>query len=670
MLYYTDGYADRGYVEGDDLAPIEPIDKIVSIARQFVLDGVDITDHVIRCELIREVDKPFHTASLDIADIVIDSGFIRNPSKRLVITIGSDVYSTIIFDMDKDYRDNVSIISKTEGCLLDFPFSPKSNDTFIGDSNTIIRTFMDKLNLGFVNLLPNFEFLKGSFILNGSYLDGLRQLIDVAGGTLFESSGKIVLEKHFRITNGIQPRLILNNEILTSKELSDNYDGSPLVKKIIFNPIFSDIISEPLITMITDDDDACKRPKFLFNPAPSKVSAINSNLGDIEFTTITQTYTDTLMDSRIIRVSGAIQSISTFLLDGTPFTNYTFEVGHNVILFDRVRTGAVSITYTTKAVLFYTKNGTYDTLNKQYNYKVQYLTQLLDASVQKCTADESSGGTNNDLRPTETGCRVMVTPEISRDTNIVIEIAEGYLKKMLFIQDSQSSPRDIYGLDSRFKALGGFDDGFLRGLREEQGVIKTLTIQSTMQDVTAEVSPNSSTKYYGIIVPKNIVASEIMIGNSVVSCMDYNPTNKSYRIYYTHQSVDGANVVLSYTSRIDRYTIPACGGDNNIKLIDVYTCNTIHTINYPTGGDDKDDPLNVGICTVPADITLNISALLNLKPEDISGKSISDGTASYTIASNGMSVVTISSPTSYKFDTAHLRKGSYITVDANNAEVE
>lgn len=667
--YYNNQYALENYVEGDDSQPIINTEHIVTISRSFVLDGTDITDHVTSANVYRENGKAFHTITLTLKNKTLSPLLVRNKNKRLVVTIGTDSYSTIIIDSDVNSVGDSEIIAKTDGCLLDFPFTPESNDTFAGTSNTIIQTLVDKCGVNCHNTLPDFPFNKGSFILNGSHLSGIEELVAVSGGTIFEVNNTLMLTEAFYIPDGATPTFIANNDLLTDKQFSDNIDGSGLVKKVIFNPRLSEVESIPLVTMVKDDDKPCRRPVFLLNPEPSNMAEINSNLGEMSFTITTQTFEDTLLNDSLIRLGGAIDSIIYVTLDGEEFSDYSYEYGHNVMLFTTEISGVIKVRYSTKSIVSYTKNGSYNSADNTYNYKVQYLTQLLNVDVPKCdTGDTDSGGDNNSDVDINTGCRVITNSTVTKDTPLVVEIVQGTLNKAIFVEGGTDYPRAIFGASSQYKAVGNFDTSFIADVVVNLNVTKLLTLTGTMRDVTEEINKFGSTRYYGVIVPKDIVATEIMVGNSAVMLQDKTFSSKGYRIYYTSRSLEGATVTLTYQGAVDRYTFPPCGANNPVKYVDLYVCNTLHTISYPTDSDIDDDPTNITECSLPANVTVNVAKLLNEAPEAISGAHISDGATSYVITSNGKTIVTIDEKRVYTFDTSHLRSGSSIIIDSTNAK--
>ena len=90
MAYVKSDYVSPNYTENDNVIIPEPTDNIVSINRSFILDGIDITSYITEAEIIRENGKAYTTLACSTFDYIIAEDLIRNPNKRLTVTIGVD----------------------------------------------------------------------------------------------------------------------------------------------------------------------------------------------------------------------------------------------------------------------------------------------------------------------------------------------------------------------------------------------------------------------------------------------------------------------------------------------------------------------------------------------------------------------------------------------------
>jgi len=640
MPYINSGYVATGYYEGDTVVGT-PTSTIVEITRSFVLDGVDVTKYVKTAEVSRENRKAFTTLTASIAGYEIPVSLIRNKDKFLVVTIGLTVYDFILFDVDTDYKNNSEIIAKTQGCLLDYPFYVKKNESIIGSGNEVIAQLANPIATNIT--LPDFEFNQGSFITENSALEALDQLVSVSGGTYFEVGSNLIFTEHLYIDNAV-PKFIFNDNILTSKTLSDNFSGSPLVQTVVFNAN-DDLSSEPLITMVTPDD--CTRPYFLLNPTPTNIADITSNLGTM-LLTFTEELVQETISANFIQVAGGIHQVKQITLDGEPLldTSYQYEQGYNIILFTGLITGTITITYETLCIARYQYNGVFDFESVSNIYYMRYLNQELNASNPICAEVVSSDGLNNFSIE-------LVGLGITLDYPTQFDVI-GTVNQIAFISNQSATPTTV----NTYKAYGSFDTTFMQTISYEDGVIAEKTFSATIENVTANV-PTATGEIYGFLTSPDININECIVGSLNVYLDKY--VTDDYFVYYTTNSdFIGQSSTSTYTATVRRYTIPAVGATNTVKYIDWYYDGGISTFNYPDASD-------IGVCILPATIDIDLASELDMPPQNCAGKSfIYKGT---TYISNAIGVVSVYLSTYEKVvvDTSHIRKGSYVTIDTTNA---
>jgi len=648
MPYIDTGYIAEDYYE-NDISTITPTENIIAINTNFVLDGVDIKKYVGDVSITRENKKAFSVLTMKLSGYDIPTTAIRNKDVRLIATIGLTQYSFIIIDADKDHKGNYDILAKTQGCLLDYPFSVSINESFIGNSNDIISELATDVSI--YNGLPSFDFNEGSFVLDGSALEGVERLVDVSGGTFFEVDDKLVLTPHLHIET-TTPKFILNDGILTSKVVSSNYSGSPLTKKVIFNVSETDLLSEPLITMVYDED-TCNRPYFLLNPVPYNIANITSNLGDMTLTFFEQTYTEAISDNTVT-VSGGIVNIKQITLDGIPIDEATYEfvTGYNTILFTTPLNGIISVAYLTKAIYVYEKNGLFDFETRSVIYTMEYLTQKLDISINTCADVIDSNGLNSFSVE-------LVGEKILMDAPTQFDVI-GNVTNLAFI----SNPTALPSIVNSYYAYGSFNTSFMAGISIESGLLVDKTLTATFRNITNNL-PNVNTEVFGFFTSPDIDISEVLIGSLSIAVIK-NSRNPLYNIYYTsNDTFVGQSITATYKAVVDRYTIPTVGASNTVRYIDFYYEDGIASFSYP----DINDGTYAGVCSLPAVILLDVATLLDMYPQTLTGQTITYMGIPHLILPNGKVTITAHTATKQVIDTGYLRKGSYITIDTTNAEV-
>lgn len=662
--YYKQGFISEGYFKNTSI----PADSIVNIHRKIYINTIDtpyiadgyiesgyyatpiykeLTELVEGLSIAREVGKAFNVLTMDLAGYDIPKEYIRNQNIRLIVELGTTVYSFILFDVDTDYRLNSKIIAKSQGCLLDEPFSKNYDDVFLGNSNDILTDITTDIDCTIA--VPSFDFNEGSFKLEGSKLDGLNRLSAVSGASVLVVDDTLKISKPLVVDDTFID-FEFNNAILTSKDKSDNFDGSLLVDKVIFNAGDNNLTTEPLITMVYED--GCSRPKFLFNPTPTSVDEITSNLGTIKLTNFRQIYTGSISNSNSIKVSGGIIEIYSITVAGVIIQNSSFELNHNVILLDNNYTGVVEITYLTKGISLFTTNGTFNFQDKHRFYELSYLTQKLEAEIPLCVNIIKSDGLNN-------FSITLVNEKITLDTDTVFDII-GEVKNLALVSDKLSG---VFNIVNGYYAYGDFDTTFMDTISTQWGVPAQKTFTTSFENVTGLVD-GVTNEIYGFFTTPDIDISETYVGSTVVA-LTKDSSNADYNLYYTtNSSVSGYNTTATYTAIVDRWTIPAVGGSNLVRFIDWYSEESIYTFNYP-------DPTNgtyAGICKLPADIELNVSDLIDINPADMAGTVVDYDGTNYTINPIGVIKIHITKAESIEIDTSALRKGSKITIDSSNSE--
>ena len=647
MAYIVNGYLDTNYYEGDE--PLIPTDTILNTTYNITLNGSDITSNVISIDISESVGKIFETLTLILGNSTIPTEYIRNKDIRLIVTIGTDVHDFLIYDADRNYKGNYIIVGKTNGCLLDYPFSDDYSESFIGSSNDIISEFLGDIP----NTIrtPDFNFNSGTFYLEGSKLDGVEKLVSVSGGQISSSNGYVRITERQTVYTDF-PKFQFDDNILLSLDFSDNFDGSKRVDTVLFNTTDTDLTTEPKITMVQDED--CSKPYFLFNPTPRNINDISSNLGNSFLTLKTQIYEEVISGVEVI-VSGGIERINYISIDGVPLpdTEYTFTYGYNGILFNSVVQGFVTVSYSTKAITMYSKNGDFNFFEKTNNYYLTYLNQELNVSLSSCVNTIYSDG----LRTTSVD---LVEEKIVLDGDTHYDVV-GEVRNIALIADKTASPYLVNG----YYAYGSFDTTFMNTISIENNVSVEKTFTSTLEDVTDLVSDTLTSNVFGFFTSKDITVSETLIG-SISLTMTLDSSNVDYNIYYTdlvqYAGYTSTNV---YTAIVNRYTIPKVGVSNTVKALDFYMSDSIFSFDYP----DETDGTYSAVCQLPAIITLDVAQLLDIEPYKASGLTISYEGVSSTITSAGTTKINLLTQQRSIIDTSHIRKGSSITVDTTNAVI-
>lgn len=661
MPYIADGYIEEGYYWGGTIIPSEPTDNIVTINKSVTLNGEDITKYVTKLSINKTADRTHSVCELEMSGYTVNKTYVRNKDILLKVIIETDEVDFIIVDLDEDTKQNSILICKTLGCLLDYPFSGTyENQKAIGSANQIIADLCG--GIPYSNSLPDFSFNTGSFLLNGTKIDALEALVSVSGGTLYTRQGRLFISEHFRISQSEQPKIILNDSVLTKKIKSENFESATSVKSVTFNPSVGDVYSEPKITMFSDE---CNKPYFLFNPTPTTSSDINSNFRSFSLTNKQLIYEGELLDTRLLIVDGGILEIGSVYVNSELVNDYTFSATHNVILFNTAKSGSVRVVYISKVVERYSAGGyTADGIN----YQVQYLNQFLEQLVPYCETGESD---NTDGSSGEVSCSVEIS-DIKRDTEFYIDIEGDSVTTFEFISDASSFAYKYNYLDGiDINVFGYFDHSFLSSITKST-FTKTKNSSFTIENITSELKRSS--KIYGFFSSREL--SDFMVGVVKIS-LSKTSSRDGYYYYTTSSKYLNSSVSASYNFVVDRYTVPACGVSNTVKYLQVIGCGTV-TIEYPNTLNENDsgyDPTETDVCVIPAEIVLDIPNLLGIDAALCANKQV-EILAPIEIPTLGIKTTLINGKLHYNFthkttyivECDSIRGGATITIDTTNAQ--
>ncbi len=673
--YIAENYVVPDYVD-NETTPSYPTDTRVSIYRKFELavesvwvdgltvswlnetsnewtagyilggDTLDITDYITKASIHREAGLPYATLSLTLLNLKISNSAVKNPLARLTVVLGSDTYSFIIIDMDVDNTTETTLLCKTDGCLLDFPFSLKTTANMIGDSKKVLNTLLAPVDNTI--LVSNFNFNRGSFILDGTNIEGVQKILDITGGILLYKNNKLVVSKALRVSDESDITTIIDASITTDTEITDDIDGSPLLHRVIIND--EDIYSEPKITMITDEVLEAK-PYFLFNPIPSSVSQIKSNLGELLLSNKMLEFTGDV-DSNNISVDGGILSIARVRINSEDITNYVYEYGHNVIKFDTIHVGTINVIYTTKSLFMYSIDGSIDGNLRTYN--LTYLNQKLSTSVEIPKKESGKQSASRSV-PTKSGSGIKLPSTVMRDEPIEIYIPKDSITNFSFVTDSSAPLRSSVSIPFSIKSYGLMDDTF----------IKNISINSTEIEETGTAQIEDTEFGLGIVLPVGNYYN-FMVG---IRSIDFHKRSmQGYDIYYTKDVTSkGASVSFNYKADMDKITVPPIGLYSSIKYLEVHADGQIAVVTYPDPDNEYIEDKAVSY-RLPQDVVIDVALRLKIDAFKIAGKIVTSQTlGDHTINSQGKISVKVLTALRHKIDCSSIIRGATIYVDSRNA---
>lgn len=625
----------------------------MTVTHSFYFDGSDITPYIEDGTLTmsKELGIPYFTFSFSTAKgWALPESSIRNPAKILHITIGSDEYDAIIIDADLNYKGEYEIVARTEGCLLDFPFSPKSNNAIVGTSNEIISEIMGDIThtIG----AADFSFNRGTYQMDGTKLDAVSQLSEVTGAAVYADASGVQIQKALRIPSGAAADFTIPDSLIHEYDETRDIDGSTMVNKVIINPKESEIYSEPKITVVKR---GCVIDRILLNPSPSSTDQIKTNATIHGFTNWYETQLVTLENSKIVKVDGGIESVEYVALDAETTAGYSYEHGHNVILLDAEFTGLVKVRYIAKVIKRFGYNGRTATM--------EYINQRVEFEYPDCGSGNKTESGSDISETSPTGCSLEVEQPVAHGEDLEI-YSSGVIDAIIFVTSPSAAPVHRHTMSNGTKVYSA------GGTYQEPTVYYDTVTESGSSTVEKIADAANS---YGF-----------SIDDSMSQLSDFKTATRSitmgrtvYSGYSTYSSSDetleGRTVQYLYDIDMYNYTIPEVL--DSIRSIEIISCGKLTEVNFPDPEKDiKDDEgnivdQNISCDGYPTTRTIKIADMLGVSAskaswEDIYSDSDTLTGSPWTVTEYGDVTVTINAPGYSLIDCSDILENTKIYIDA------
>ncbi len=623
----------------------------VSIPRSLTLFGHDITGRVESVTLDKTLNRLYHTATIELSQAVLIGCVVDNciggncmetpdqirqavinSSLPMVLQIGSDTYRLYVIEVEKDHRENYTLLARTKGTFLAKPFKQKQTISGQGTSVRIMEDLLDEVGLSYLITTAPYQFKGGNFEMEGAdYADAVERLCGVTGANFYQVGESVHITPAFRIPQSATPVISFSttgNEV-TDIRYSERNSVDELINNVIINPQYVDIFSIPKITLV-NDTEYCEFD-LLFNPTFDTIEEVQHQLGSIQITQKYFTEEYQLANTRLIETNGGILAISSLSINGTNVTEYTFEPTHNMIVLPAPRTGACKVSYLTKCIDRWSADGGV----------VSYLNQTITLTSDSATeCDKTNDGTGGDTAVIGVDCVFAVDGNYTRATPVKVFYTGETLGIMLVSQDS-ATPVNRGG--SSFVGAGGTVQYFTYTEQGDSGVnvfdkfiSQTTYTSKTRQDkTTATIAKLDSG--YGFYLPTTITPTSFMVGGSVISFQ----SGGSGKYTTSNGNLEGQTCTVFYSVTGYELMIPPCGS-NNIKKYELYSCDKSLSVEFGSDDDDQDGnaPVPFG-CTLPSTGQIDIANLLSVSIDKVAGQTVSSSFGNLVISSTGRVSVTI-----------------------------
>ncbi len=334
---------------------------------RLTLDGVDITDKVSKCHITNTMNRAYSVAtfSYHIADVTL-------LDKPIFIEYGSSTFTGFVFTTSKIAEETLNIECRTNGAKLTQPYSPSK--VILEEATTTHELAALYASQSGVNIHIDTEDINfgGSYQRNGTPINALTNAANITGAEIWEDELGIRIEPNKAIDS--------DGFILTSNDI---FDFVPSSRSVYNNGVgfiticnrgseSTDIISQ---NGIYAEIDECSGEVFVY---PNPYGEIEEVTGIPVLTpAIIERKEDfNLLDEVVINLEGAISEIISITLNGTPITNHNFVVDNNIIYFETLQRGTLTVVYNAKCFRGYA-NIAQTPIGRSMSFDMFYLDQGL-----------------------------------------------------------------------------------------------------------------------------------------------------------------------------------------------------------------------------------------------------------------------------------------------------
>jgi len=327
---------------------------------------VDVEDGILETE----INKLFNTLTFTTNGIYYEPSIINDLMPRIEVKhqLNDEEITSEYFVLDGiDYllNNNIKVYAKSIGIKYTYKYCGNINKLV---KTTSIKDLLGKLIIDIPLKFNNFTDVMLDFdykIENKSIEEVVQNLSKITmfeyyyfKGSLYFEDKKAILKSDEVVAKYTSVSDIIEFNTTTNK------DDKKINKVLINDTVKEDIVSEPKITLDINDSPQCCSPDeviiFEDKETTYKMSPVNTyyivyfspttQLPNINMDCLNgdriliENYT--LENDTFVRLAGGINEI--IAIEGV--LNYVFEVGFNLLLFDKVEHGELKITYKTKVL--------------------------------------------------------------------------------------------------------------------------------------------------------------------------------------------------------------------------------------------------------------------------------------------------------------------------------
>ncbi len=579
------------------------------------IDGVDVTSENNGCSISEEMNRMY-----DVAAFTLD----YEPELELdvVIHYGTKTFNGFVFSCGKTGKNSWRVEVRTQGAKLTEPYSAHT-ETFDAatTSHALCDLYASQSGMPINNTAGNLTF-GGSYERKGTMLSALTNIANVTGAEFWDDGSSIQIQPNKAITeDGVEVspgdifdfvesnRTIYNRGVGFITVRNGGSEANDIIAK---NNIYAEI-------------DECTGEIFVY-PSPNGTMEHTKGVSPLTPVSKSRTETSSVLDETVITLDGAVKSISSVTLNGTPVSDYHFVSGYNVVYFNTLKRGMISISYVAYAQrgfvnISQTKSGRFVSLDMFYLDQVLKFQGFLS---EDCSNNTASDGDMTCIAPSE-----MIYPK-------------GF---------------DLY-------TIGG--DPEFTFYDKNKRIIRPVSSSNTnyISIENASLEEDGGTYRYATQYPIGTARGAKSAGTSIPYT-----TEVDGETYYFKFTQYYPKIEVSYETPAKKHHIKFSNIHNGEISMMVQNRNTGDFCEYDLEGIDYDD-LRTIPCELGQNVPVDVAGLLGMEATEVSGKTMSyvapnNSSGSTSADSFGSANIYVFMDGDYVIDSSSVKPRTTITLTSN-----
>lgn len=335
------------------------------------ISGKNLTDPNVSVMISEQVGRGYDIATIEIA--LTDEDLL---DKAISLRYGTSTFVGFVFATTKISKLTQRLECRSLTARLTEPYS--ATKTVIDEaltSHDLCALYSQISGVPISITSSNLDF-GGSYSRQGTILSALSNITNVTGGEFWDDNGTLRIEPNKAISDAdiASAKTIDESDIFDFVVLADSVYNKGIGYVIIQNggDENTDIIAK---NNVYAEVDECSGETHFY---PSPFGQMEHTIGVSSLSSVIVDRKDNIsvLDTNVVVLDGAIESVDKVTLNGNLITNYDFTVGFNMMYFTTQIRGTLEVSYRAQALRGY-PSVSQTPIGRFITFDVYYLDQVL-----------------------------------------------------------------------------------------------------------------------------------------------------------------------------------------------------------------------------------------------------------------------------------------------------